>query len=120
MSDAYRLTFLLPETMLLIVPEGRHQPCLAGCLLIVDRGVVMIEGGARQSVFDQARRFFRAHARKLPAFIRSAVLETPRRDGGGRDNYIITVNSDVTISPGAIEPDIRSSLRVIEGERLAS
>jgi hypothetical protein len=76
--DAYRLTFLIPHIMLLAVPIGRHQPCLAGCLLIVGpSGLVSIVGPSRDRVFDQARRFFRVHARKLPAFTVAATLETP-------------------------------------------
>lgn len=109
MSDAYRLVFLLPQVLLLRVPEGRHQPCLAGCVLIVSRGLVSIEGPSREATFDQARRFFRVHARKLPALSIAATLETPAHRGpGGRDGYTIVVNSDVTIAPTSIEPDISS------------
>lgn len=119
MSDAYRLSFLLPTSMLLLVPEGRHCPCLAGCVLIVDRGVVVIVGPSREQLFDQVRRFFRAHARKLPLLKVSATLETPRNRGGGRDGWTIVVNSEVTFTASAIT-DARPALRLVGEEKLAS
>lgn len=124
MNDIYRLTFLLPDIMLLLVPEGRHCPCLAGCVLIVDRGVVTIVGPSREQLFDQVRRFFRAHARRLPLLKVAATLETPRTPasnrGGGRDGWTIVVNSEVTFTASAIT-DARPALRIVgEEEALAS
>jgi nucleotide-binding universal stress UspA family protein len=102
--------------MLLLVPEGRHQPCLASCVLNVKQGVVTIEGPSRQRVFDQARRFFRAHARKLPALQIAAIVEQPRfgdtpagmlrERAAARDAWTIVINSDVTFTPSGIDPDI--------------
>lgn len=110
MSDAYRLTFQLPATMLLLVPEGRHQPCIAGCVLINNRGLLTIEGPSRDRVFDQARRFFRAHTRKLPALTIVATLDTPSGySPRGRDGWTIVVNSDVTFAPTGLGAEIAAS-----------
>ena len=97
--------------MLLLVPEGRHQPCLHGCVLAVDRGVVRIDGPSRERLFDQVRRFFRAYARKLPALQCAATLDTPGSHGGV-DTWSIIVNSDVSIAPTGLPADIRPWLRV--------
>jgi hypothetical protein len=118
MSDAYRLTFRLPQSMLLLVHEGRHHPCLAGCVLRVARGLVTIEGPSRERLFDQARRFFRAHARNLPALQLACLLETPGR-AGGADHWSVIVNSDVSFTPTTIEADIRPWLKLIAEEAAA-
>lgn len=102
------MTFLLPRSMLLRVPEGRHTPCLAGVTLKVDRGLVTIEAPSRERCFDQARRLLRVHAKGLPAMHCSALIETPRREGGGRDGWTIIVNSEVSFTPTTIDPDIES------------
>jgi hypothetical protein len=82
--NPYRLTFLLPGSLSAFIAPGVHQPCLAGCILSVNRGgLVSIEGKTRGLVFDQVGRFFRIVARDRPAFLVSAVLLTPeRRDRG--------------------------------------
>lgn len=104
MSNAYRLTFQLPRAMLLLVPEGRHQPCLAGVVLRVARGMVTVEGLSGESVREQAARLLRTHGKKFPAFAIAAVLETPSRGGRApvRDGWTITLNSEVTFTPGPI------------------
>lgn len=113
MADAHRLTFQIPNIMLLAVPVGRHQPCLAGCVLIVGpSGLVSIEGPSRDRVFDQARRFFRVHARKLPAFQVAAHLAPPRAHHSRSglvtiaDCWTIAVNSDVTFAPTGLGADL--------------
>lgn len=110
MSDVYRLTFPLPPILALRVKSGRHNPCLHGCVLTVERGAVSIEGPSRQVVFEQARRFFRVEAKKLDPFKVGAVLVTPRNEAlgmpSGSDGYSIIVGSDVTIAATRIEPDI--------------
>ena len=119
MSDAYRLSFLLPASMILLVPEGRHQPCLAGCVLIVKRGQITIEGPSRDRVFDQARRFFRVHARKLPPLTIVATLNSPSGYvPRGRDGWSIVINSDVTFAPTTIHPNISATapLQLVESE----
>lgn len=113
MRDAYRLTFHLPPILALRVKSGRHNPCLHGCLLTVDRGVVSIEGPSRQQVFEQARRFFRVEAKKLDPFTISAVLVSPRDEAlgmpSGSDGYSIIVGSDVTIAATRVEPNISAA-----------
>lgn len=92
----YRLTFLLPDGLAAFVRPGRHCPCLAGVLLTIHRGgLVAIEGGRRDRIFDQARRFFRIIAKDRPAFIVSGALITPDRR---REAWEIAVNSDVTFT----------------------
>ena len=115
MRDAYRLTFLLPPVLLLKVASGKHRPCLHGCLLSVERGVVSIEGPSRDQVFEQARRFFRVEAKKIEAFTVAAVLHTPHCEGlgipAGRDPYDIIVGSDVTFTAASIAPNISTPAR---------
>jgi hypothetical protein len=116
MSDAYRLYFMLPDSIAWAVPSGRHQPCLHGCVLEVSRtGLVTIEGPSRERVFDQARRFFRVHAKGHPPASIGAVLCSPR--GGlsvhavdppvrvrrpARDGWSIAVGADVVFSPSPV------------------
>jgi hypothetical protein len=89
--------------MLLRVHEGRHSPCVQGVLLTVRDGLVVLEGGSREQVFDQTKRFFRVNAKQLPPFTVAAALETPQRRGSSaRDSWTIVVNSEVTLTPAAI------------------
>lgn len=93
------------------------MPCLAGCMLHVEDGVARIDGPSRDRVFDQARRFFRAHARKLPALQVAATLSSPRTAARPSiDTWSIIVNSDVTFSATGIAADIRPALRVVEND----
>lgn len=120
--DAYRLVFRLPPILLLRVKSGRHNPCLHGCVLTVERGVVSIEGPSRDQVLAQARRFFRVEAKGLDAFTVAAVLETPRCEEAGipsgRDSYSVIVNATVAFAATAIEPNIDDArVREITGDR---
>lgn len=83
MREPYRLAFSLPP--LIVVPQGRHQPCLHGCVLrIGPGGIVSIEGPSRELVFEQASRFLRIHLRNWPETSLAATLSTPARDRFGR------------------------------------
>lgn len=107
MDVLYRFIFTLPPALQLGVNVGRHQPCLHGCILNVDRDYrVSIEGPSRDRVFDQARRFFRVHAKGKGALNLVGVMSAPADRGGGRDGYSIIVNSDVTFTATTIEPNI--------------
>ena len=100
MSGIYRLTFMLPPTVL--APPGRHQPCLHGCVLVVDRGgLVSIAGPSLEQVFEQARRFFRIHAKGRPAMSIGAVLSSPARIPM-RDGWSIVVGAEVSFTPAAV------------------
>src|SRR5215813_5061834 len=90
----FRLTFLLPDVLAAFVRPGRHCPCLAGTLLTIEEGgLVVIEGKERLPIFDQARRFFRVIAKERGPLIIAAALVTPERT---RECWEIVVNSDVT------------------------
>lgn len=92
----FRLTFLLPDSLAAFVAPGVHQPCLAGCLLTIDRaGLVAIEGKTRGLVFEQASRFFRVVAKDRPAFMVASMLVTPDRR---REPWEIAVNSRVVFT----------------------
>ena len=113
----YRLTFMLPGVLAGLVAPGIHQPCVAGCLLMIDRtGLVAIEGRTRGLVFDQARRLFRVAARDRPAMIISAALVTPQRR---RESWEIAINSDVTFSRD-IAPVISTEIENIGNPREGS
>jgi hypothetical protein len=104
----YRLTFMLPASLVLVAPPGRHQPCIHGCVLHVRRaGLVEIEGPSRDALFEQARRFLRIIARGRPPMqIAAHVASPPALVQAARDAWWITINSDVTFSPGGIDPVI--------------
>lgn len=106
--EPFRLSFLLPAALILRVPPGRHQPCLAGCRLDVDRvGLAVILGPSPARVFDQAERFLQPHLRELPALAIAANLKFPGRiDGGKTDHWTIIVGADIAFSPTPIEPYI--------------
>ena len=99
------ICFQLPKAMGLI-PSGRHQPCLHGCVLTVgsiglSESLVRIDGPSREQVIEQALRFVRVHARgglKIPEI--ACVIVGP----GGRDGGWITVDAKVVFTYGAIEP----------------
>ena len=94
------LTFTLPRAFGL-VPSGRHQPCLHGCVLRVEKSLVRIEGPSRASVIEQALRFVRVHARRgmvCPPI--AAVIAGP----GGKDRGHIVVGDGAVWSWGGIEP----------------
>lgn len=103
-GDAYRLFFLLPGTIL--VPSGRHCPCLHGCVLTVSQnGHVSIEGPSREQVIEQAKRFLRINAQHHPPTDIAATLVTPADRPGrppGRDHYTIIINTAVAIIPGGM------------------
>jgi hypothetical protein len=92
----YRLTFMLPGSLSAFIAPGVHQPCVAGCILSVNRaGLVTIEGKTRGLVFEQASRFFRLTAKERPAFIVASILVTPDRR---KEHWEIAVNSAVTFT----------------------
>jgi len=110
----YRLTFLLPDGLLAFVRPGVHQPCIAGCILLIDRsGLTSIEGKTRGLVFEQASRFFRLTAKDRPAFMISAVLITPDRR---KEAWEIAINSQVTFTRD-VAPVICSELQSISNSR---
>jgi hypothetical protein len=114
MFPPFRLTFMLPDGLAGFVSPGVHQPCIAGCLLTINRGgLIHVDGKARAAVFDQARRFFRIVAKDRPAFIVSASLVTADRR---REAWEIAVNSDVTFTRD-IAPVISSEIETIGNPR---
>lgn len=106
-TPEFRLIFLLPDQLAFAVPAGRHQPCLHGCVLAIDRlGRVTISGPSRERVFDQASRFLRIHSKgKVPMSI-AAQLVTPTGAFGGpaTDKWSIAVNAEVAFTPSAMDP----------------
>lgn len=117
-DGVFRLTFLLPPTVL--APIGRHQPCLAGCVLhFRPAGVAEIEGPSREQVFEQARRFLRVHLKNRPATSIAATLWTPVPDRFGRpiprgDGWQIIVNSEIAFSPTALPADVEQPAAAVE------
>lgn len=94
---AYRLSFLLPDTLAAFVRPCVHHPCLAGCLLTIERGgLVRVDGKSREMVFDQTSRFLRVIAKDHPPIIIAANLITPERR---RDAWTITLNASVSFAP---------------------
>jgi hypothetical protein len=106
----FRLTFLLPPALGLLVAPGRQQPCLHGCILTVGAlGHVAIDGPSRERVFEQASRFLKANSKGRPGYAVAAHLLTPDpRDRGLRtgDSWSIIVGADVAFSPTALGPEI--------------
>lgn len=94
------LSFTLPRTFGL-VPSGRHQPCLHGCVLKVTGSTVQLEGPSREGVIEQALRFVRVHARKG---IRVDSIAVSVSGPLGKDRGWITVNEGVSFSWGGVEP----------------
>lgn len=108
-SACHRLIFMLPPSLALLAPKGRHQPCIHGVVLRVERGgLVRLEGGSRQALFDQAARFLRRLAKTRPPLSIAATLWTPHETGhpGGRDGWTITINAEVSFAPTALGVDI--------------
>lgn len=103
--EAHRLTFTLPPTLRLSVPLGRHQPCVAGCVLTVNAAhQVTIEGRYRDTVFDQVRRFLKVHAKGHGALSMVAILYTPADPANpcarsGRDSWSIIIGAEIAIVP---------------------
>jgi hypothetical protein len=105
----YVMTFIIPAKLLGegpgLIPLGRHQPCLHGCRLDVERGgLVRLIGPSRERVFEQVERFFRImrrreHGRGCEPVEIPAILETPSRPGmpGGRDYCTIILSAKVSI-----------------------
>lgn len=123
MGLAYRLTFLLPPVLGFAVPAGRHQPCLAACMLEIDRaGLVAVTGPSREAVFDQAARFFRIIGKGHAGLSIPAVLVTPPRYKqrfagqdlderadvmpGGRDTWTIILDAEIAFSATSLPPEI--------------
>jgi hypothetical protein len=94
------LSMNLPKSFGL-VPSGRHQPCLHGCVLEVTRGHVSLSGPSREFVIEQALRFIRVHAR---GGLRTAPIAAVIAGPLGRDSGWITVDAEVLWSWGGIEP----------------
>lgn len=107
MSATVRLTFLLPPALGL-VPPGRHQPCVHGCVLkIAPGGLVSIEGPSREQVFEQTRRFLRLQAKGRPPMTIAATLYTPVEIvRGGPDPWTIIVNAEIAFAPTARGADV--------------
>jgi hypothetical protein len=104
MGLAYRLTFLLPPALAL-VPAGRHSPCIAGCVLVIeaDRPLVVLTGPSREQVFEQAGRFLKVISKGAGPQTIAAVLESPC---GRRDGWSIAINARVVFAPTALGVDI--------------
>lgn len=99
--ECHRLTFMLPDCLALLAPSGRHQPCVHGVVLNVERGgLVRLEGPSRETLFEQATRFLRVLAKGRPPLTVAANLWTPGL--GGHDGWTITVNAGVSFSPTAL------------------
>jgi hypothetical protein len=64
-SQCAKFTFRLPRQLRLVAPTGRHQPCVDGCVLVIHRGVVTIEGQDPHQVISHAQRFLKVAARGL-------------------------------------------------------
>jgi hypothetical protein len=106
-SAVIRLTFLLPDIMVLRAQPGRHCPCLHGCVLVVDRrGLVTIEGPSREQVFDQARRFLRTIIKGLPPTSIAAVLTTLRMGPNAKDTLHIVTGAEITFAFTSVEPAV--------------
>lgn len=107
-SGTYRLTFMLPASLQLRVPLGRHSPCLHGCVVTVEPvGLVAMEGPSRERVFEQATRFFRVHARGLPALTVSSSLESPAKYcPPGRDTWKIVIGAEISFACTPLDPEI--------------
>lgn len=111
----YHLKFTLPR-VLALVPPGRHHPCIAGCILTVERAganlMVDVAGQSRELVFEQARRFLRVISKGHGAMTIQATLITPAPryiiDGGrgGRDGWTIVIKAEIAFAPGPVAPDI--------------
>lgn len=107
----YKLTFLLPPAIGLMVQPGRHQPCLAGCVLVIGPcGHVAIEGPSRERVFDQATRFLKVNSKGRPAYSVAATLESPL-PCRGRDGWSIIVGAEIAFSPTSMPPTIMQEQR---------
>ena len=129
MSESFLFTFAftLPPELRLEAPPGRHQPCIAGCVLTVDSGgEVAIEGCSREQVFAQARRFLRVIGFGYGPLEMAATLRIARRKtrvnalanapaperivcepGGCDDSWSIVIGADVVIAAAAIAPVVR-------------
>jgi hypothetical protein len=97
----YRLTFLLPPALGLMARPGRHSPCLHGCVLTIERDLlVSIDGPSRERVFDQAQRFLRVVTKGIatPNPI-AAWLCSPC---GRRDGWSIIIRAEIAIVPTLI------------------
>jgi hypothetical protein len=109
-----RLTMLLPERFALLVPEGRHAPCLMGCLVEILPGRLMtITGPTRDKVFEQADRFLRVLVRRNPPPPMSiaATLTSPC---GVRDGWQCIINAEIAFVPSQVEATIPApALRVV-------
>jgi hypothetical protein len=99
------LSFELPRAFGL-VPSGRHQPCLHGCVLKILGSHVSLSGPSRESVVEQALRFVRVHARGGLKVDPIAVTIT---GPFGRDRGWITVNKDAVWSWGGVEPVVSAA-----------
>jgi hypothetical protein len=117
--STYRLTFTLPRTVSLLAQPGRHQPCVAGVVLMVERcGLVTIEGPSRESLFEQARRFMRVINKGRPPLEIQAWVQGPPRTRPAyagseeqpllypapRDLWKIIVDAEVAITPASSLP----------------
>lgn len=115
----YRLTFALPPQLVHAVPVGRHQPCLAGCVLTVEAcSLVTVEGPSRERVFDQVQRFIRvalkaARLKPLPLLpLQTPVtLRTPAHSAaggpqGGFDGWSIVAGAEIAIVPTTIPAEL--------------
>jgi hypothetical protein len=105
----FRLVFYLPPALHLSVLPGRHQPCIAGCVLTIDDDhIVTVDGRSRESVLEQARRFLRVSNKGHGAQLITATLVHP---DGATDTVHIAVDVDVVFSMTAIPPDIGTNNR---------
>lgn len=102
-ADSHHLVFLLPA--LILLPPGRHHPCLHACTLVVTpAGLVEIQGPAREVLFEQASRFLKPYLKNLPAFEIACTVRTPARDRFDRwfhreDAWSMICNAGIAFSP---------------------
>lgn len=102
-SATCRLTFLLPRDFL--AAPGRHQPCLAGCVLTIARDyVVAIEGPCRERVFEQAARFLRVLGKDRAPRTIGAVLASI--DPPGKDTWNIILDAKIAFAASAVAPTL--------------
>ena len=100
--QGYKMTFILPVPYAEKVPLGRHQPCLHGCRLDVERGgMVRVIGPSQGRVLEQVERFFKVVAKGRsgePVSI-PANLDSPTQPGlpAGRDRCEIIVGAKISI-----------------------
>lgn len=105
-GQTVKVCFTLPPTMCLVAP-GRVQPCLAGCVLIVDtHGRVELVAPSRTQAFAQLTRFLKPLIRDLPDLVIEATVETSGVPWSGRDSWSIVVNAELAFVPTKLPVEV--------------